>query len=210
MKHDLKEMAAAGHTAILVIECQEGVIGRSVPANLAQLAAAVDESDMLPRLAALLVSARRSNIPVFHCIHEQRPDSRAGSYNTPLTAALRREGARMVRGSEEARILPELAPEEEDFIVSRIHGMTPFHGTELDSLLRNLDIRTVIPTGVSLNVAVPGSVIEAANRGYHVVVPTDCVAGFPADYSEAVIRNSLRALAWLTTAGELMQLWDSA
>jgi len=208
MQYDLKELATAGHTAVLVVECQEGVIGRNTPANLRQLADAVDGSGMLARLAGLLGSARRAGVPVFHCIHEQRQDGRAGSYNTPLTAALHREGARMVRDSAEARIVPELAPEAEDFIVSRIHGMTAFHGTELDSLLRNLQIRTVIPTGVSLNVAIPGTVIEAANRGYRVIVPTDCVAGFPADYCEGVIRNTLRALAWLTVAEELQRIWD--
>jgi nicotinamidase-related amidase len=201
---DIKELVIPWQTAVLVIECQEGVIGKYAPENLRQLADAARNSPLITRLPGLLDSARNAGIPVFYCIYEQRPDGLAISYNTPLMAALGKAGPRMVRGTPEARIIPELTPHPQDFIVSRIHGMTPFYGTELDSLLRNLGIRTVIVTGVSLNVAIIGTAIEAGNRGYFVVLPADCVAGFPPEYCEAMLQYSLRSLAYITTSDKLL------
>jgi len=201
---DMKDLVTSGQTALLVIECQEGVIGEHAPANLRQLADAVRNSNMIAKLSRLLDSARRASIPVFHCIYEQRADNLGGSYNTPLMASLRKAGARMVKGTAEARIIAELTPSPGDFIVSRIHGMTAFHGTELDCLLRNLGIRTVIITGVSLNVAIIGATIEAGNCGYSVVLPIDCITGFPPDYCEAMMQYSLRSLAYLTTSDTLL------
>ena len=61
-------------------------------------------------------------------------------------------------------------------------------------------MRTIIATGVSLNIGVTGMVIEAVNHGYEVVLPTDAVAGVPAEYEAAQIKQSLRMLARLTTA----------
>lgn len=201
---DIKGLVVPGQTALLVIECQEGVIGKHAPENLRQLADAVRNSTMITRLTELLHSARSASVPVFYCVYEQRADSLAVSFNTPLMAALSKAGARMVKWTPEARIIPELTPGPGDFIVSRTHGMTPFHGTELDSLLRNLGIRTVIVTGVSLNVAIIGTAIEAGNRGYFVVLPVDCVAGFPPDYCEAMLHYSLRSLAYITTSDKLL------
>ena len=61
----------------------------------------------------------------------------------------------------------------------------------------------MIATGVSLNVGIFGLTVEAIGRGYHVVMPTDCVAGHPIEYGEQVLKNSLAQLTTLTTSGEI-------
>ena len=53
-------------------------------------------------------------------------------------------------------------------------------GTELDPVLRNLGIRTIVAAGVSVNVALTNLVFDGVNVGYQVVVPRDAVAGLPA------------------------------
>lgn len=78
---------------------------------------------------------------------------------------------------------PPIEVAEEDFVVRRLHGLSPIQGTEVDALLRNLGCRTLIVTGVSANVAIPNAVFDAVNRGYTVVVPRDAIAGVPADYT---------------------------
>lgn len=55
----------------------------------------------------------------------------------------------------------------------------------------------MIITGVSLNIAVLGTAIEAMNRGYTVVVPSDCVASDPAEYAEHAMRFSMRNIAFV-------------
>ena len=105
------------------------------------------------------------------------------------------------------RTVPELGAEASDLESSRMHGMAPFIGTNLDPMLRAEGIRTVVATGVSVNVGIFGMVVEAVNYGYRVVVATDCVTGIPADYAEAVLKNSLALLATLRTSGEILDLW---
>ena len=67
--------------------------------------------------------------------------------------------------------------------------------------------RTVVVTGVSVNVGILGTALEAVNRGYTVVVPTDCVAGDPPEYAEQALRYSVRNVAFLSTREEIEAAW---
>jgi nicotinamidase-related amidase len=113
-------------------------------------------------------------------------------------------------GSPEAELLPELAQAEQDIVVPRSSGLTPFMLTGLDQILRNLAVRTVVVVGVSANIGVTGLVIEAVNRGYDVVLARDAVAGVPADYADSVIDLSLSLLARVVTTAEVAGAWRSA
>ena len=66
---------------------------------------------------------------------------------------------------------------------------------------------TLVVTGVSLNVGIQGTVIEALNHGYHVVLVTDCVTGYPPEYAEMVLANSLARITTPTTSDALLELW---
>ena len=77
----------------------------------------------------------------------------------------------------------------------------------LDQLLRNMGIRTVVATGVSVNLGIFGMCLTALDLGYQVVVVRDGVAGIPADYADAVIDNSLSYIATVVTADELLGVW---
>jgi nicotinamidase-related amidase len=81
-------------------------------------------------------------------------------------------------------------------------------GTDLDPVLRNLDLRTIVVAGVSVNVAITNLVMDAVNHGYDVVLPRDAVCGVPADYAEAIVDNTLSLLATLTTVDELVEIWS--
>jgi nicotinamidase-related amidase len=82
--------------------------------------------------------------------------------------------------------------------------VSPFGGTTLDATLRALGATTVIATGVSLNLGIPGLAIEGVDLGYHVVVATDAVAGVPADYADAVMRHTLALVAAFATVDEIV------
>ena len=93
-------------------------------------------------------------------------------------------------GSEGARLLPEFGPAPDDVVLRRWHGVGPMGGTDLDAVLRNLDVSTIVVVGVSLNIAIPNLVMDAVNAAYRVIVPRDAVAGVPAEYGTAVIDNT--------------------
>jgi nicotinamidase-related amidase len=89
-------------------------------------------------------------------------------------------------------------------VLRRWHGLGPMGGTDLDAVLRNLGVRTIIAVGVSLNVAILNLVMDAVNKAYNVVLPRDAVAGIPREYGEAIIDNTLALLATVTTTDELI------
>ena len=80
----------------------------------------------------------------------------------------------------------------------REQGLTGFFATGLDPYLRNTGVKNVIVTGVSLNIAVLGTTIEAMNLGYQAIVPSDCVASDPPEYAETLLRYTIRNIALVT------------
>lgn len=201
----LEELADPAHSAILTMEMQRGVIGDL--AKIRPLAEEIAAQGVPARLGALLEVARRAEVPVIHCRAAFRRDRRGSYSNVPMVNHMLKDPDYLVLGEPSAEVVPELGPAPGDLDSVRVHGMSPFTGTSLDPTLRSLGVRTVIATGVSLNVGILGVVIEALNHGYHVVLVRDCVAGYPTEYGEAVLENSLARITTPTTAEALTKLW---
>lgn len=206
MAVDLATLVDPRHTALVTSECQEGIVGAA--SRLGPLRDVVQDHDVIGRIAELATLARARGAPVLHCTVVTRPDHGGSAANCPLLAFARRgSGGALLPGSPEARLAAALGPEAKDYVVSRLHGVSPFHGTELDAILRNLGVRTVVATGVSLNVALLGLTIEAVNRGYQVVLPLDATAGTPADYVALLVQHTFRLLATVTTSAAVAAAW---
>lgn len=191
-------------TAVVTQELQGAVVGRE-----AGLPALADEARRraLPNIERLLPVARRAGAQVVHCLVQRRPDGKGSNTNAKLFAVGRR-GVAITPGTSGAALLPQFGPETDDLVLHRWHGLGPMGGTDLDAILRNLGVRTIVPVGVSLNVAIPNLVMDAVNAAYRVVLPRDAVAGVPADYGEAVIDNTLSLLAEITTTAALVAAWQ--
>ena len=205
MPVDLHGLVDPARAALLLMECQEGVIGGG--GKLGALADAVARHGTVPAIARVLRAARAASVPVFHCTMSRRPDGRGAAVNCLLLAATAKRGVGLVPGSPAQAVVAPLAPVDGEWVVTRFHGVTPFHGTELDAILRNLGIRTVVATGVSVNIGILGLTIEAVNSGYQVVIPKDAVTGTPDEYVEAVFEHTLRLLATITTAEQVAAAW---
>jgi nicotinamidase-related amidase len=130
--------------------------------------------------------------------------------NCQLIAAMVRNPDHLLAGTPPTELIGELGPEPGDLISSRLHGVSPFAGTSLDAWLRSLGVRTIVATGVSVNLGVLGLAIEAVNLGYGVVVPRDTVAGIPQEYADAVLDNTFPLISTLTTVDELLGAWETA
>ncbi len=190
--------------AIVTQELQGAVVGPD--AGLAVLAAEARRA-ALPNIARLLPAARAAGHHVVHCLVQRRPDGLGSNHNARLFAAGKRS-VDITPGTEGATLLPEFGPQPTDLLLYRWHGVGPMGGTDLDAVLRNLGVDTIVAVGVSLNIAIPNLVMDAVNAGYRVVLPRDAVAGVPADYGQAVIDNSLALLATVTTTDDLIEEWS--
>ena len=206
MTADLAELAAPGHTAIVTQECQGAVMGPN--AGLAVLAEEA-RREALPNIVRLLPAARSVGVRVVHCLVQRRPDGLGANHNARIFAG-GRVHVDITPGSEGAALLPELGPEPTDIVLTRWHGVGPMGGTDLDPILRNVGVSTIVAVGVSLNVAIPNLVMDAVNAAYRVVLPRDAVAGFPTDYANAVIEYTLSLLATVTTTDDLLRAWTKS
>jgi nicotinamidase-related amidase len=203
MPLDLADLVHPDRCAVVTSEIQSGVVGEG--SALPELAAAA--GPMVTAVARLCAAARAAGAPVVHCTAARRADGQGSNTNARLFAGVRKSPVALLPGSPEASVVPALGPEPTDLVLARLHGLSPMAGTDLDPVLRNLGITTMIVTGVSVNVAVTNLVMDAVNLGYQVVVPRDGVIGIPAAYGEAVIDGTLALLATVTTVDEVVTAW---
>ncbi|MFJ6938496.1 cysteine hydrolase [Streptomyces sp. NPDC101132] len=194
-------------TVLLTVECQRGVVGEE--SALPELAGAARSSGALDRIAALVDAAHAAGVQVVHAVAERRPDGRGANSNARLFRAAGRLPVQQLTGTRAVEVADPIAVAEADLVVRRLHGLSPMAGTDLDPLLRNLGCRTLVVTGVSANVAIPNTVFDAVNLGYTVVVPSDAIAGVPADYAPQVLRHSLALVATVATTEEVLGCWKA-
>jgi nicotinamidase-related amidase len=200
---ELRDLVEPSRTALVTQEIQRGVVGDlSQLPELAKAAAAV-----LPNIARLVDAARTAGVTVIHCTAERRADGLGANRNARLFQYMAKAPVKLLPGSDAAAIVPEVKVAEGDLVLPRLHGLSPFQGTELDSILRNRGVTTIVGVGVSVNVAIQNFTFDAVNAAYQMVIPRDAVAGFPAGYVEAVFANTLGAVATLCTTGDLLAAW---
>jgi nicotinamidase-related amidase len=206
MPVQLADLIAPGHTALVTQECQRGVLGE--PAIFPALAeAARGVGAAAGRLAE---AARAAGVPVIHCLALRRKDGLGANTNARLFGAAHKAPVVLEAGSDAAALVPELEPAETDLILTRLHGLGPMAGTDLDPILRNLGVETIVGVGVSVNVGMTNFVMDAVNAGYRFVLPRDATAGVPREYAEAVLDNTLSLLATVVTSDEVAAVWEAA
>jgi nicotinamidase-related amidase len=202
----LTDLLDPATTAVVTVEMQRGVIGDRTTLN--PLKDVVDRKQIVPATVRLITAARAAGIRVVHATISLRADRAGLTINNRMMAISVKNPDQVLEGSESAQLLPELGPEPADIVCNRIHGLTPFTGTELDPILRNLGVRTIVPVGVSVNEALLGTCISAADLGYRIVLPTDAIAGVPEEYADAVVGNTLALLANLATVDQVVDVWS--
>lgn len=207
MPLDLDALLAPARCALVTQECQRGVIGdRSGLPALAEAA----QGGMIEAVANLVRGGREAGVSILHCTAERRLDGRGANANARLFQYMGRVPHPLFTGTEATEIVPEIPVADSDFIVPRLHGLSPFQGTELDSLLRNLGVDTIVGVGVSVNVAIQNLAFDAVNAAYQVVLPRDAVAGFPAEYVDAVFEHTLGGITTVLDSKTVLEVWARA
>ncbi|MXZ84956.1 MAG: cysteine hydrolase, partial [Acidimicrobiia bacterium] len=201
---ELREAIDPATTALVLQECQNGVIGEL--SALPALAEAAKEG-LIPNVAALATAARTTGVRVIHCTAQHRADGWGGNRNARLFRAMPKMPVQLHVGTPAVEVVPEIGVADADIVLPRHHGLSPFEGTELNSLLRNEGVRTIVAVGVSVNVAIINLTFDAVNAGYVVVIPRDAVAGTPPDYVDAVFEHTLGIVATVTTTNDVVDAW---
>ena len=190
--------------ALLVVDMQNAYCH---PAGaLAQAGANVNPMQaVIPNVKELIRICRHAGIPVMWTIMEQyAEDARRRSRTVPAHLQERRSLPLSLKGSWDAEIVEELRGEvaQADHII-RKQEYSAFYNTNLELLLRILDVRYLLISGVASNVCVESTVRDAFFRGFEVVLVENAIAcSFP-DLHEATLKNTRLWFGSIITLEEL-------
>jgi nicotinamidase-related amidase len=188
----VRGLESGRRAAVVIHEWQRGTVDPEMT-SIPGLAAHAASRNATTNINTLTAAARAAGVPVVWSTIEPRSDKVGTAASCLLLAGLRKGG--LVAGSPAAEPHPDLLTEPSDLWIRRVHGLTPFHNTELESYLRQLGVDTILLGGVSTDVGVIGATLEAVNRGFSVVLVEDCTAGSSPEVHEFVLARQLMLLA---------------
>jgi biuret amidohydrolase len=199
-------------TALLVIDMQRdfvlpGGFGELLGNNVALLKPAIEPT------RRVLHAFRSRRLTILHTREGHRPDLS----DCPPTKRARGKlkvgigdrgpmGRVLVRGEHGHGMIDQLAPLPSEPVIDK-PGKGAFFATDLDLILKNLSIRSLIVTGVTTEVCVQTSVREANDRGYECLVLEDCVASyFPEFHCAALemIKAQGGIVGWVSSSDKLL------
>lgn len=207
--NELADRVEPAHSAVLVVDMQNdfcaegGYIDRRFGCDAAANRALAEAN------TALAAAARDAGAMVIWVLAIYDPKYLSAPMLTKLAA---RDGTggevRCAEGSWGAEFY-RVAPATGETVIKK-HRYSAFCGTELDDVLREHGIRTVVVTGVATNVCVESTLRDGFNRGYYIVVPRDCVASSNQELHDATLKNVDFLLGEVVDSSQLVDLWRGA
>lgn len=185
-------------TAIVAVHLQNNAIGASAPPFMRP---ELDRTDVLTSVVRVLEAARAAGVKVVFTRIAYQPGYPNLVANTPAYKMARETNA-FLDGTPGAAIVDEAKAQDGDHVVT--HQRTSgFHNTELDLLLRGLDINTVAFVGVQTSLSVEGTARQASDLGYRTLIVSDaCASHSEAAHDGALVTLSM--LAEVVTSAELL------
>ncbi|MBX4913124.1 cysteine hydrolase family protein [Rhizobium bangladeshense] len=209
-------------TAVMVIDMQNDFGSRGGMFDLAGLDISPIQC-LVPPIALLLEAARKAGLLIVYTRQEHNSDlSDAGNDDSAhrikhrrmnigrvVTAPDGSESMVLVRDTWNTAIVPELAPQPGDVVISK-HRYSAFFETPLDAILRTRRINTLIFVGATTSICVESTVRDATFRDYRPVVLRDCTAELiAADAARSNHEATLLAIellfGWTAESGDVIQ-----
>jgi len=199
-------------SALLIIDMQRdflepGGFGAALGNDVTLLQAAVGPC------RRVLDAARRAGVLVIHTREGHRPDlSDAPPLKVDRGDPALRIGAPgpmgriLVRGEPGHDIIPELYPVVGEPVIDK-PGKGAFYQTDLELLLHNRGITTLMVCGVTTEVCVNTTVREANDRGFRCIVLSDCCASYFPDFHQAglaMIKAQGGIFGWVSCSEALL------
>jgi ureidoacrylate peracid hydrolase len=151
----------------------------------------------LPNLRRLLTVCRRGRIEVLYTIIESlTEDGRDRSLDYKIS------GLHVPKGSWDARVIEAIAPAEDEIVIPKTSS-SPFLSTNIDYVLRNLGVRSLIIAGILTDQCIDSAARDACDLGYLVTIATDACATHSRERHEWSLRSN-RGYARQRTTAELV------
>jgi|SRR6185312_388580 len=163
-------------TALLVMDMQSGILSRLF-----------EKSELIGKVAEAIKNARKNNITVIFVrlgFQKNMPEiNPANKSFGPLKKSLSNEAL-----DSFMQIDPDLGIQETDIIVNK-KRISAFSGSDLEIILRSLNISSLVLTGIATSGIVLSTVREAFDRDYQLTVLSDACIDSDAEVHRFLIEK---------------------
>jgi len=164
------------HAALLIIDVQNYCVGPG--SGKTEYFRRSLRDTVMPNIRRLQSACRSGGIEVMYSVIENMTrDGRDRSLDYKIS------GIDVPRGSREAQVLDEIAPADDEMIFRKTSSNV-FISTNLDYVLRNLQVRSLIVAGLMTDQCVESAVRNACDLGYLVTLVADGCTTTSADRHE--------------------------
>ncbi len=181
----------AAKSALLVIDMQKFFLDPDSPTFTCGGQA------IIPNVKRLIEAFRAANRPVIYTCHVHHPDG--------LDVGILQwwwEGM-CIEGTPESEVCDELAPVNNEKIIYK-HRYSAFYNTDLETVLRCLDIKDIVIAGIMTNICCETTARDAFLRDYRVFFTADATGSCSEDLHLASLLNLSFGFAYVVKAGEMV------
>jgi len=153
------------------------------------------------RLHQIIVAGRDAGLPIIYVktIHGPKEDSEVW-----IERRRDRSHFRPQSGSWGAELYGDLAPIEGEAVVIK-HRWSAFINTEMESILTQRGVQSLIIAGTSANGCVEKSALDAFQLDYYIVGASDCMA---TSHPDGRSMKEVFSFGVVATSDEIMAIWD--
>jgi nicotinamidase-related amidase len=205
MTADLADWIAPARTALLIVDMQvdfaapEGAMGQA-GADLSAIPAALAAAQRLAQ------AARAAGTPVIFVGLQTSAETDSPAWSERLRRLGQDTATGLCRqgqpGADFVGALPE--PGEQVFGKPRYSA---FFGTGLDSVLKAMDVDTLVIAGVTTECCVDCTARDAFHLDYHVFIPADACAAYEPDLHTGALKALALNCAIVTDTDEVLKAW---
>ncbi|RQD83609.1 MAG: cysteine hydrolase [Methanocalculus sp. MSAO_Arc2] len=165
--------------ALLIIDMQNDFVAPGAPLRVA------GAEGIIPSIQRILDAFRKRHLPVMHILRIHR---RGGLDVEHFRRDLFQQRPFAVAGTKGAEVIDELSPLPSEYILEKTR-MSGFFGTDLDLLLRSLEVQKVVVTGIQTPNCIRTTVYDAMAYGYDTTLISDATAAATPEIHEANLRD---------------------
>src|SRR3990172_6950582 len=182
----------APHSALLVVDMQNYFLDPKSP-TFTEGGRAI-----LPNLKKLIKAFRSAGRPVIYTAHVHAGDGSDAGIMKWWWEGMGKEG------TPEAQIHPQIAPRPGEKVVKK-HRYSGFYNTDLETILRCLNIKDLVITGIMTNLCCESTARDAYYRDYRVFFLLDGTGSVTEEFHLATLKNLAFGFAYVTTAEEIIK-----
>jgi biuret amidohydrolase len=197
----MSEWTLTGKTALIVVHMQNAICKAPSPLEFLGHCRATEEDGIVSHIADLLAAFRRKGLPVVF-LSACTPDDATFPIYGAFWSGLRESQANKP-GTRDVEIIDELAPHDGEPVISN-WPFDIFRRTDLEQLLRDQQVETVVLVGVSTGMAVGIAAYQVADRLFNLIVPSDAVTDGNRELHEAIMSGIMPAISLVTTADDVI------